>query len=122
MVHLLLLIKASCVWAETIRSGPLAYHTINDTWVNAGSIPANHVTTTAVKRGDSIIIPSGEIRPRVRSPKIWMATPQKTVAPFGWLNFITLGVYLIALVGMGIYFSRREKTTNDFFLGGQRVK
>ena len=32
-----------------------------------------------------------------------------------------LAVYLLALVGMGVYFSRREKTTDDFFLGGQRI-
>ncbi len=51
------------------------YHTITDTWTSAGSIPVNHVTTTAVRWGtdpvsDPIVIPSGEIRPRVRSPKV----------------------------------------------------
>lgn len=47
------------------------YDTVADTWASAGTIPANHVTTTAVKWGETIIIPSGEIRPRVRSPKVW---------------------------------------------------
>ncbi len=46
----------------------LAYHTITDTWTSAGTMPANHVTTTALKWGSRIIIPSGEVRPRVRSP------------------------------------------------------
>ena len=54
----------------------LSYHTITDSWKSAGPIPANHVTTTALRWGtdtfnDPIIIPSGEIRPRVRSPKVW---------------------------------------------------
>jgi N-acetylneuraminic acid mutarotase len=48
-----------------------AYHTITDTWTGAGAIPQNHVTTIAVRWQDSIVIPSGEIRPRVRSPKVW---------------------------------------------------
>lgn len=49
----------------------LAYHTITDTWTSAGAIPRNHVTTIAVEWDESIIIPSGEVRPAVRSPKVW---------------------------------------------------
>lgn len=47
------------------------YHTITDTWSSAGETPANHVTTVAVVWDSKIIIASGEVRPRVRSPKIW---------------------------------------------------
>ena len=99
----------------------LAYHTITDTWINAGQIPANHVTTTAVKWEDSIIIPSGEIRPRVRSPKIWAVKPIKVDKNFGWLNFTTLFTYLLAMVGIGVYFAKKNKNTNDYFRGGQRI-
>lgn len=55
-----------------------AYHTSTDTWESAGSIPQNHVTTIAVKWNDAIIIPSGEIRPRVRSPTIWHVTAEQS--------------------------------------------
>jgi solute:Na+ symporter, SSS family len=40
---------------------------------------------------------------------------------FGIIDYLSLLTYLIALVGIGIYFSRREKTSNDFFLGGGRI-
>jgi len=40
---------------------------------------------------------------------------------FGAANYAVLVVYLIALLAMGAYFSRREKTTDDFFLAGRRV-
>ena len=40
-------------------------------WQSAGPIPANHVTTIPVRWQRNIIIPSGEVRPRIRSPKIW---------------------------------------------------
>lgn len=53
----------------------LAYHTITDSWTSAGLIPQNQVTTIAVKWNGAIIIPSGEVRPRVRSPKLWRVTP-----------------------------------------------
>ena len=98
-----------------------AYHTITDTWINAGTIPANHVTTTAFKWGNDILIPSGEIRPRVRSPKIWKVTSVQSSNNFGWLNFTTLGVYLLGMVGIGVYFAKRNKNTNDYFRGGQRI-
>jgi len=40
---------------------------------------------------------------------------------FGWLNWTVLGAYLLAILLMGLYFSRREKSTDDFFLAGRRI-
>lgn len=99
----------------------LAYHTITNTWVSAGAMPAAHVTTIPVQWGDSIIIPSGEVRPRVRSPKIWQATPVSTSRAFGAINFAVLVLYLSAMIGVGVFFAFRNKNTEDFFRGGQRV-
>ncbi len=98
-----------------------AYHTITDTWINAGPIPANHVTTTAVKWDGSIIIPSGEIRPRTRTPDILKADPLQKDNSFGLLNFSTLFIYLLSMVGIGIYFARKNKNTDDYFRGGQKI-
>ena len=54
----------------------LAYHTITDTWVQVGWFPdLCPVTTTAVARGTSILIPSGEVRPGVRTPMVWKGDP-----------------------------------------------
>jgi SSS family transporter len=99
----------------------LAYHTITDTWTPMGEVPLAFVTTTLVQRDDEIIVASGEVRPGVRSPRVLRAVPKKHEASFGRANWMVLRVYIIVLVGMGIYFSRREKTTDDFFLAGRRV-
>jgi len=104
----------------------LMYHTITDTWTSAGSIPINHVTTTAVRWGtdpvsDPIIIPSGEIRPRVRSPKVWQVSLLKSGERFGVIDFSAIGIYLSAMIGVGVFFSFRNKNSDDFFRGGQRV-
>jgi len=40
---------------------------------------------------------------------------------FGALNYAVLGAYLAAMVAMGAWFSRREKSTDDFFLAGRRI-
>lgn len=99
----------------------LAFHTITNTWVEAGETPANHVTTIAVKWGKDIIIPSGEIRPRVRSPKVYRVTPTTRAANFGAVNYLVLFGYLLAMVGVGLYFANKNKTTNDFFRGGKQI-
>ncbi len=40
---------------------------------------------------------------------------------FGALATGTLIIYMALLVAIGFYFSRREKTSGDFFLGGRRI-
>jgi N-acetylneuraminate epimerase len=49
----------------------LLYNTLTDSWKLVGDIPFDTpVTTIAVKWGNDVIIPSGEIKAGVRSPKI----------------------------------------------------
>jgi SSS family transporter len=100
----------------------LLYHTITDTWVKKGELPGKgQVTTSAVKWRDAIVIPSGEIRPGVRTREIWSAKRPPNPSGFGAANWSVLAIYMAAMVGMGIFFARREKSASDFFLGGGRV-
>jgi N-acetylneuraminic acid mutarotase len=41
-------------------------------WRTAGQLPAARVTTPAVEWRGRIVIPSGEVRPGVRSPEVWV--------------------------------------------------
>jgi cyclically-permuted mutarotase family protein len=53
-----------------------AFDVRRETWRVVASSPlAPQVTTTAVRWGDAIVIPSGEIRPGVRTPEIVRVTP-----------------------------------------------
>lgn len=98
-----------------------AYHTITDSWISVGETPASPVTTTAVRWGNSIFVPSGEIRPRVRSPHIWKITPSTPGKSFGLLNYIVLFGYLLTMVGIGVYFTQKNKNTDDYFRGGKQI-
>jgi SSS family solute:Na+ symporter len=99
----------------------LSYNTITNTWNKLGMLPfTSPVTTSAVRWGDSIILPSGEVSPGIRTPKIRKVDFQKT-ATFGWVNYTVLGVYLGLLVIMGIIISGKQKNTQDFFKAGGRV-
>lgn len=98
-----------------------AYHTITDRWTSAGASSANLVTTHAVRLGGQMLIPSGEIRPRVRSPKVWRVTVLPAENSFGILNYTVLFGYLAAMVGVGLFFARRNRTTDDYFRGGMHI-
>jgi SSS family transporter len=98
-----------------------AYHTITDTWIEAGELPANQVTTPAVRWGKAVIVASGEIKPRVRTPQVWAVTAVESKPEFGAVNFSVLVVYLAAMVGVGVYFARKNKNTDDYFRGGQKI-
>ncbi len=99
----------------------LVYHTITDTWTSAGEVPLNQVTTTPVRWEGAIVIPSGEWRPRVRTANVWRITPVPQSHAFGVVNYLVLFGYLLSMVGIGVYFTRRNKDTNDFFRGGQQI-
>jgi len=99
----------------------LAYHTITDTWIEAGAAPANQVTTPAVRWGERVIVASGEVKPRVRTAAVWAIAPVSEGRSFGAVNFTVLTVYLLAMVGVGVYFVRKNKSTDDYFRGGQKV-
>ncbi|HQN35342.1 MAG TPA: sodium/solute symporter [Sedimentisphaerales bacterium] len=99
----------------------LAYHTITDTWIEAGASPANQVTTPAVVWGGKVILASGETKPRVRTPAVWAVEAVAHKRSFGAVNYAVLAVYLLAMVGVGVYFARRNRDTNDYFRGGQKV-
>jgi SSS family transporter len=102
---------------KTVR----AYHAITDTWTEIGTTPEALVTTTAVRWQDRIVVPSGEDRPGHRTPHVLILETQYQASGFTALDYVCLGAYLAALLAMGFYFSRREKTTADYFLAGRRI-
>ncbi len=98
-----------------------AYHTITDTWTSLGEIPVAQVTTPAVRWGDEILLISGEIRPRVRSAKAWRISMNPRSTSFGAVNMAVVVFYLMAMLGVGVYFTFGNKTTDDYFRGGKSI-
>ena len=55
----------------------LAYDTEDDRWTELGKAPVSHVTTPLVYWQGMHVIPSGETRPGVRSPRVYGARPAR---------------------------------------------
>ncbi len=109
-------------WQPTNSHDLIAYHTITDTWLNKGDIPLAVVNAEAVSWKGGIVITSGEFQPGESTPRIqYMKHESGSKASFGTVNYSFLILYLLILVCMGFYFSKREKGTEDYFLAGRRI-
>ena len=98
-----------------------AYHTITDTWTELGTSGIQlPVGTTATIIDKSIIIPSGEIHPGIRTKDILEITISDNVS-FGWINYAVIIIYLMGMMAVGFYFSRKAKNTEHFFKGGGKI-
>ena len=105
------------------REDVLIYHTITDSW---GILPGNSLLAragaclTPEEGGKGWSYSGGELMPGVRSAEVTHVevTNEKS---FGWLNWTVLVLYLVGMLGMGIYFMRKENGADDFFKGGGRI-
>lgn len=102
----------------------LSYHTITDTWVTAGELPEGGlVGARAITKDNKLWIVGGETAPSVRSAEVQLGffEHKEIKSLFGWPDYIVLVIYMLLLGGISWFFSRRNKTADDFLLGGQRV-
>ncbi|GGM95809.1 sodium:solute symporter [Dyadobacter beijingensis] len=97
------------------------YNTITDVWARIGGLPgAGQVTTTAVKAGEDIFIPSGEIRPGVRTPAVTRGVVRNQ-ASFSWIDTAVLLICFLLMTAGRFFFTGHTSNTNDYFKGGERI-
>ncbi len=49
----------------------LGYDTVKETWSVVGEAPFSRATAPTVLWGKDVVIPNGEVRPRLRTPEVW---------------------------------------------------
>ncbi len=99
----------------------LTYNAVTNTWADRGAGPVSVVTAPVVPWKDGAVIVSGEVRPGVRSAQVHHITMPPYQSAFGFLNYLTLGLYLAMVLGIGFWCSRGNNTTEDYFRGGQSI-
>lgn len=97
------------------------YNTITDAWTRLKDLPMpGQVTTTAVKVGEEIWIPSGEVRPGVRTPEITRGVVRNQ-ASFSWIDTAVLVICFLLMTAGRFFFTGHTNNTSDYFKGGERI-
>lgn len=112
----------------------LFYNTITDTWtadgqsdVNSASLPvvesrsANVAMTTPAYWGQDLVVMTSSQQAAGQANNIWGIQVNSSVPVFGWQNMVVLTLYLLAVVMVGVYFMFKNRSTDDYFRGGQDI-
>lgn len=100
----------------------LGYNSITSKWFVYDSIQTQiPVTALTIIDNDDFYIVSGEISPGIRTPKVQKFKIAEAAHPFGVLNYTVLALYLLISLLIGVYFARKQKSTEDYFVGGGRI-
>lgn len=100
----------------------IAFNTITNKWFSYQQLDKGlAVTASSFFDNDKFTIVSGEISPGIRTPEVLRFNMIKKPRDFGLVNYIVLIFYLLLSVVIGVFFSRKQKSTKDYFTGGGRI-
>ncbi len=102
------------VFGATDQDAILAYHAITDTWIEMGiweNAPQGAPVVTL--KDDQIFVIAGA------DARMIQVNPLKT--KYGWIDHGVVLLYLLGMVGVGVYFTNKEKDTKDYFQGGRKI-
>jgi len=106
-----------------------AYNAVTDVWCEYGELAAGDVPRCGAAAGIrpgrtpeeyELLIAGGEIAPATRTDVVATAGFRK-VAKFASAAWGVVGVYVLLMVGMAVYFIHKKKDENDYFRGGNRI-
>jgi len=107
--------QSSIFLFDTAQKKLLSYHTVTDSWITLGSLPKeiNEQNAINVVQNKIVILSlNGNLHESL------LAASQGFIKS---LDYAAIIFYFAILIGIGIYFSRHESNTEDFFLGGRKI-
>jgi SSS family solute:Na+ symporter len=91
----------------------IAYHRVTDTWFGMGHLPSTILPLGAASDGTEFTVWSKNATVSGTA----LLKPTK----YGWVDHSVVAILVLLLVGVGIYFSKKEKSSGDYFRGGNRI-
>lgn len=96
------------------------YHIGTDTWLDFGELPGKGSgAVAAVKRGPAWVLLNNGENASESMLDVFALSKKKE---FGWINWLTLAVYLCFMLWIGFIYDRKgEQTADNFFTAGGRI-
>jgi len=119
----------SHILAFTNQGNTLSFNAITNSWIqySAGNHTTGPVVDTHRYISEGISSYSGKIVSLNRSQhqqdplQLWQVSPTQPEKNFGWINMTVLVIYLLGVVLVGLFFMFKNKSTDDYFRGGQSI-
>jgi solute:Na+ symporter, SSS family len=98
----------------------MSFHTITDSWATLLGLEATDVRAVAAWKNGVLWARPGADGSRV---DFGFAEIESGKLLLKWLDWIVIVIYLVSMIGIGLYFYLRQKrnSTSDFFVGGRRI-
>ncbi|MGS0676155.1 sodium:solute symporter family transporter [Shewanella sp. 125m-1] len=119
----------SHILAFTDKGDTLAFNAITNSWTQYLTANDNRNTPADFSGGitESTMTANGYVY--ALSPSLdnrsastlWQASLKRPAKDFGWINMTVLVTYLVFVVLVGLFFVFKNRTTNDYFRGGQSI-
>jgi SSS family transporter len=97
-----------------------SYNLITNKWTTIGQLANPVISTSATWWDGDIVIPSGESRPTKRATAVVTSGPGD---PPGvtLIDYAVILVFVLVVVQIGLRFSKKVRTTDDYFKAGRRI-
>ena len=105
-------------WANRPGTHFLRYHVFTDTWTNFTAGQPAPVTYIDWANKRTLLLGISDSAGR---ESLCQAEIVSIERHFSFIDYAVMALYLLGLVAIGKYFASRERSTEDFFLGGRRV-
>lgn len=97
----------------------LKYHTVTNTAIDVPEVRADGVVLNIGKNNNGFTVLAAELMGV--DLMLLNATVRSSGEGLSAVSIIVIFLYFAILAGIGVYFSRRQKTTDDYFKGGGRI-
>ena len=96
----------------------MSFHTITGSWAHQSDLPVSAAGAVAAWKDGLMWAPSSATPAALQFAQI-----ESSKLLLKWLDWIVIVVYLVSMLGIGLYFYLREKrnSTADFFVGGRSI-
>ena len=90
-----------------------SYHKATDSWIKIGELP-NPCQVVAVGSSGTEFTLYGKTQ-------VLSGTAVLKATKYGWVDHLVVVLLIGVLVGVGLYCSQKEKSSGDYFRGGQKI-